>query len=225
MLKAGSARAEHLTLFARALHELHRLPGTFGAPFTLDDHLAVRCAGLVGPLQAAFPALARPIERILAAARRAETGELAPACTVAHGDYHPGQVHLEGERVWLVDLDPLHQGNPGYDVAMALFSLMRLESTPAETRRIAPLRAAFSATWFEHADPRRAARLPLDVALIYLKRACKRFRWQDEDGWPLAVRRQIELAGRCLDLLEEARPCRTATEATQLCELLPSPGS
>jgi hypothetical protein len=32
MLKAGSARAEHLSLFARALHELHRLPGTFGAP-------------------------------------------------------------------------------------------------------------------------------------------------------------------------------------------------
>ena len=225
MLKEESARPEHLRLFARALLELHGLPHAFGAPFTLDDHLAVRCAGLTGALQAAFPELARPIERILASARRAESGELAPACTVAHGDYHPGQAHLDGERVWLVDIDPLHQGNPGYDLAMALFSLKRLEATPEDARRIAPLRAAFCATYFERVEPRRAERLPLDVALIYLKRACKRFRWQDEDGWQDAVRRQIGLAQRCVDWLEEARPCRTAAEAIELCQRVPGPGT
>lgn len=223
LLKDGSAAPEHLALFARAALELHGLPRPFGAPFTLDDHLALRCAGLTGALEAAFPALARPIERILASARRAETGVLAPACTVSHGDYHPGQVHLDGERVWLVDLDPLHQGNPGYDLAMALFSLKRLETTPEEARRIAPLRASFLATWFERAEPRRAARLPLDVALIYLKRACKRFRWQDEERWPDAVRAQVELAERCIDWLEEARPCRTPAEAIELCEHVPGP--
>lgn len=221
MLKAGSAGPEHLRLFARALLELHGLPLAFGPPFSLDDHLAVRCAGLTGALQDSFPELARPIARILERARRAQEGELAPACSVAHGDYHPGQVLLDGQRVWLLDLDPLHQGNPGYDLAMVLFALKRLETTPAEARRIAPLRASFLATYFAEVEPRRAARLPLDVALIYLKRACKRFRWQDEDGWQDAVRRQIELAQRCIDWQDAARPSRSVAEVLELAQHCP----
>ncbi len=104
---------------------------------------------------------------------------------------------------------------------MVLFALKRLETTPAEARRIAPLRASFLATYFAEVEPRRAARLPLDVALIYLKRACKRFRWQDEDGWQDAVRRQIELAERCLAWLDESRPSGSVAEVLELCERCP----
>lgn len=223
LLKEGLASDEHLRQLARVLLQLHSLPAAFGRPFTLDDHLAVRCAGLTDALRDAFPDLARPLGRLLERARAAEQDELAPACTVAHGDYHPGQVHIDGENLWLVDLDPLHQGNPGYDLAMVLFSLKRLETTPAETRTIASLRASFLATYFAAVEPRRAARLPLDVALIYLKRACKRFRYQDEDGWPNAVRRQIALAERCLAWLDESRPCRSVAEVQELCEHCPGP--
>ena len=224
LLRHGDARPEHARLYARALLELHAVPAAFGAPFTLDDHLAVRCAGLTGALCQAFPELAGPIERLLASARRAERGELAPACTLSHGDYHPGQVHLEDERLWLVDLDPLHQGNPAYDLAMAVFSLQRLEAGPREPRRVGPLLATFLATYFAHIEPRRAARLPLDMALIYLKRACKRFRYQDEDRWPDAVRHQIAEAERCLDSLETARPPRTVGEVLELCGGFPRAG-
>jgi len=223
LLKDGEARSEHLELFARALLALHGLPDAFGAPFTLDDHLRVRCAGLTGALQEAFPDLALPIERILAAARAAERGELAPLRAVAHGDYHAGQLLIDGERAWLVDLDPLHQGNPGYDLSMALFSLARLEKTSRNGRGIASLRATFLETYFDRVDPRRATRLPLDVALIYLKRACKRFRWQDERDWQELVRVQVERAERCIELLEEARPCRTVADVVELCERLPGP--
>ena len=223
LLRHGDARPEHAQLYARALLELHTVPAALGAPFTLDDHLAVRCAGLTGALQQAFPDLGGPIERLLASARSAERGQLAPACTLAHGDYHPGQVHLEGERLWLVDLDPLHQGNPAYDLAMAVFSFQRLEPAPAETGQIGPLLATFLATYFAHIEPRRAARLPLDMALIYLKRACKRFRYQDEDRWPAAVRQQIAEAERCLAWLEAARPPSTLGEVLELCGGFPRP--
>src|SRR5262245_44403277 len=55
---------------------------------------------------------------------------------------------------------------------MAPFSLKRLETTPEEARRIAPLRASFFAAWFERVEPQHTARLRIDVALIHLKRAC-----------------------------------------------------
>jgi len=221
LLKDERATPAHLALFAQALRKLHELPASFGAPYTLADHLAQRCAGLTAPLVSAFPELERPIARLLARARRAEHDELAPTSRVAHGDYHPGQVHLDGERLWLVDLDPLHQGNPAYDVAMVLFALRRLETTPEQERRIAPLRASFLSCYYESVAPRAAARVPLDVALIYLKRACKRFRYQDEDGWPDAVRAQIRLAERCLDWLEETRSCDSLADVLALGERCP----
>jgi hypothetical protein len=37
------------------------------------------------------------------------------------------------------------------------------------------------------------------MALIHLKRACKRFRWQDEPGWPDIVRRQIDEGAACME--------------------------
>jgi hypothetical protein len=88
-----------------------------------------------------------------------------------------------------------------------------------------PLWRTFVATYFERAEPHRAARLPLDLALIYLKRACKRFRWRDEDGWPDDVRRQIALAERCLDWLAAVRPPRSTAEVLALCERFPSADS
>ena len=39
----------------------------------------------------------------------------------------------------------------------------------------------------------------MHMALIHLNRACKRFRWQDEPGWPDTVRRQILEGVTCME--------------------------
>jgi Ser/Thr protein kinase RdoA (MazF antagonist) len=221
LLKSARARPEHLQLFAAALVKLHRFPAGFGEPFTLDDHLVKRCAGLVGPLARAFPAQAPALERVVTEARRAEAEGLFAGRSLSHGDFHPAQVHLDGERLWLVDLDPLHCGDPAYDVAMALVSLKRMEAGRKRSKNARALRAAFLDGYFSRMDLALAARLPLNAALIYLKRACKRFRWQDEPGWRADVRRQIRFAEECLKWNTEARAPRGLSELAELCERCP----
>jgi Ser/Thr protein kinase RdoA (MazF antagonist) len=210
LLKDGTVEPAHLERFGDALVKLHRFPALFGSVRGVDDHMARRCAGLARPLARAFPELAEALARIEASARRAEADLPRSAVTLIHGDFHPGQVHLEDGYLWIVDLDPLCSGDPAYDVAMVLITLKgTLERTPEGTERVAALGEAFLARYFARMDPAIAARVPVNAALVFLKRACKRFRWQDEPGWEADVRLQIRRAEECLEWGEsgvEPRP-------------------
>src|SRR6185503_13904701 len=125
LLNKRQARAEHVRRFAEVLVKLHRFPSRRVVPFTVDQHLAEKCRGLVDALAQDFPDLAPPIARIVAAAREIED-DLLPAYPLSHGDYHPGQVHIDSERCWLLDLDRLRRRDPAYDVAMAVMKLKGL---------------------------------------------------------------------------------------------------
>lgn len=215
-LKSGPARVEDVRLFAEALARLHLVEAVFGEPFTLADHLERRCAGLSPDLARAFPELARGIERIVETAR----GQPEEATALAHGDYHPGQVHIEGDRVWILDLDPLHRGAPAYDLAMVLVMLALLE--PGESSGcVHALGTAFLEHYFARIPPERAHSIPIQAALVLLKRACKRFRWQDEPGWEETVRRQIRCAAAFAELQSQLPRPRALADVLALYQRLP----
>lgn len=217
LLKSARARPQHLRRCADGLAALHGCPAAFGEAFTLDDHLERRCAGLVPALARALPEFAPGIERILDTARR----HAPPATTVAHGDFHPGQVHLDGERLWILDLDPLHQGDPAYDLAMVVvqLELLRLESQRDDLRA---LTAAFLERYVVHLGLEHAQRIPIHAALILLKRACKRFRYQDDPGWKATAGRQIASAAAFAALQDEHARLGSLDELLVLATSLPT---
>jgi aminoglycoside phosphotransferase (APT) family kinase protein len=195
-VKRKLAGAAEMQSFAAALTKLHRSPLDAGEPFGVDKHLAIRCAGLHEALADAFPDLREPVRWIVDTARALEVR--GDAMRLVHGDFHLGQIHVHGTGAWILDLDPLHVGDPAYDLAMVFVMLKHLEQRTRDAGYIRSLRDAFLAAYLDQTDGELAARVPMQMALIHLKRACKRFRWQDEPGWPDTVRRQIGESAACM---------------------------
>ena len=216
LLDTRRARAEDLRSFAEVLVKLHRFPFHHVPPSTLDQHLSERCRGLLGPLAQAHPDLSAPIARIVATAREIE-GELLSTYTLTHGDYHPGQVHVDAGRQWLLDLDLLERRDPAYDVAMVVVRLNGLGTKRGAAKPYRELLKVFLETYFASMDGSIADRVPLNAALIFLKRACKRFCYKDEAGWLSEVRFQVRQAMDCLAVHESLRPRRDLSEALEHC--------
>jgi tRNA A-37 threonylcarbamoyl transferase component Bud32 len=118
----GAERAAAMRRLGAALAVLHGLPVPAGAPrlARLDADRLTTAANVI--------AFARPdvgsAARELAAALRAGAHELAPVAPAClHGDPHPGNVVVAGERVALVDLDHVAGGPPAADLARVLAGL------------------------------------------------------------------------------------------------------
>jgi aminoglycoside phosphotransferase (APT) family kinase protein len=197
LVKRKLAGAGEMRSFAAALAKLHRSPLDAGEPFGVERHLAIRCAGLHSALAEAFPELRDRVQRIVDTARELEVH--GDSVRLVHGDFHLGQIHVHGPDAWILDLDPLHNGDPAYDLAMVFVMLKHLEQRTRDAAYVRSLRDAFLAAYLAETDDEFAARVPLQMALIHLKRACKRFRWQDEPGWPDTIRRQIGEGATCME--------------------------
>jgi Ser/Thr protein kinase RdoA (MazF antagonist) len=202
LLKKKLATPAHMQLFATAMAKMHRFPLRFGAPITVAEHLAIRCSALPEALASAFPELGNTIRHIVETAQDIQNCMGHEVFTLAHGDWHPGQVHIRNDALWILDLDPLHYGDPAYDVAMVFVSLKQLEEKTKQSVYTQRLRDAFVGTYFSLMDWQVARRVPLHEALIHLKRACKRFRWQDEPGWRETIPLQIRQSATCLQALQ-----------------------
>jgi phosphotransferase family enzyme len=218
LVKRRLAGPVHMKLFAEALAKVHRLPVDARRPVTVEDHVRERCDDLPDSLGRAFPELGGDIDRVLAAARRREN---AVACTFAHNDYHFGQVHVAGPTAWILDFDRLDLGDPAYDLAMVFLVFKRMEQKDSRAEYIRSLRDAFLSAYFAQMDWPVAQRIPLHEALIHLKRACKRFKWQDEDGWQETVRIQVRQSAACVNVLERAAPPRRLADIVELYDLCP----
>jgi aminoglycoside phosphotransferase (APT) family kinase protein len=206
LVKKREASVEHMRLFAETLIKLHTCAPVVGAPYTIDDHLAFRCHGLTEKLAEAFPQLASPLAWMIETSRDLKRADAAGMCAVCHGDYHLGQVHVEDHYAWLLDADPLHNGDPAYDVAMVFFTLKLMQNKKKLSGYIDALRDEFVNTYFSRMAWSIAERVPLHEALIHLKRACKRFRFQDEPGWEKRIPEQIALAVDCLRMFQQRTP-------------------
>jgi aminoglycoside phosphotransferase (APT) family kinase protein len=199
LVKHKCAGVREMTGCAAALLKLHSSPLVFGTPFTVERHLAVRCAGLHEALAEAFPSQADHVRWIVETARTLEARSGAVP-TLSHGDFHLGQLQVHERGVWILDLDPLHVGDPAYDIAMVFVMLKHLEHRTDDAGYVRTLLNAFVAGYFSDGTYKRAAQVPMQMALIQLKRACKRFRWQDQAGWPDAVARQIADSVSCMNV-------------------------
>ena len=222
LLKKKLAGPEHMRLLATAMAKLHRFPLRVGAPFTIEDHLAIRCSALPEALAAACPELAPAIRWIVHTATEFQHRDGHEICTLAHGDLHLRQVHVQNNALWLLDLDPLHYGDPAYDVAMIFVALKQLEEKTQQSAYIRMLRDAFVVAYFSLMDWHMARRVPLHEALIHLKRACKRFRWQDEPGWSDTIRLQIRQSVTCLEAMQHSKAPQSLPEVVDLYERCPA---
>jgi hypothetical protein len=61
----------------------------------------------------------------------------------------------------------------------------------------------------------------MHAALIHLKRACKRFRYQDEPGWTETVPRQVLEASACMELMCPPVRTRSVMDVADLYERCP----
>lgn len=215
---AGPAEMRMLALALAKLHGSHLAPGMF---FGVDDHLAVRCDGRHEALAQTFPDVARSVYWIVDRARELERQQEASP-TAVHGDFHLGQVHILDNRAWILDLDPLHVGDPAYDVAMVFVMLKQLEQKMHAGTYLQSLRDAFIDEYFSQGGYDIAARVPLHVALIHLKRACKRFRYQDEDGWRETIRRQIEEGVACMEQMDAMPVLRSSWDVAAVYDDCPA---
>lgn len=222
LLKKQLAGPEHMRLLATAMAKVHCFPLRFGAPFTIEDHLTIRCSALPEVLAEAFPALGHAIQWIVDTAKDIHNRAGDEIFTLAHGDFHLGQVHLRNNVLWLLDLDPLHYGDPAYDVAMVFVALKQLEKQTKQSAYIRALRDVFVSAYFSLMDWQVARRVPLHEALIHLKRACKRFRWQDEPGWSDTIRLQIRQSVTCLEAMQHSKAPQSLPEVVDLYERCPA---
>ena len=198
LVRRKLATLQDMRLYAGGLAKLHRSAAVPTVTFRVNDHLAVRCDGQHEALAEAFPEIGGQVRSIVERARQLETRLEAPL-TAVHGDFHLGQVHVSDGQVWILDLDPLHFGDPAYDVAMVFVMLKHLEKKMDDAAYIRSLRDAFIEAYFSQGGFDVAERVPLHAALIHLKRACKRFRYQDEPGWQDTICRQIGEGAACMD--------------------------
>jgi hypothetical protein len=221
LVKRKRATTDDMRLFATGLLKLHQSATVPSIPFRVDDHLAVRCDGRHESLAQAFPDIARRLRWTVDRAREVEIQQDA-RLTAVHGDFHLGQVHVAEGQLWILDLDPLHFGDPAYDLAMVFVMMKHLEKRMQDGAYITLLRDAFIDAYFCPATYNVAQRIPLHAALIHLKRACKRFRYQDEPGWPETVRRQVEEAALCMERMDAGVLPRSTSDVAALYDECPA---
>ena len=192
----------HFRLAARAVAKLHRCPVWAGTARTVQDHLQ-RCHPRYPFLALACPHLAGPIERIVEGALRIEERLSDVRFTPVHGDFHLGQVHVDGDRAWLVDLDAFGYADPASDLGNLI---VFLKDKARRDAAVGALIAAFLDEYFSVMDRRIMDRIPLFEALTHLRRACKSLRLQDAE-WQQRIERMIGAGIASIEEMEQRFPC------------------
>ena len=111
-------RVEGLSLaprIAEALQKLHETNVPTSRCWSFDDELAILTKSL--PVVAEkHPSLSGTVYEILEGCHDAVANMSDhPACGI-HRDFHPDQILVDGDRLWLVDLDLYSQGHPAIDI-------------------------------------------------------------------------------------------------------------
>jgi len=221
LVKRKRATSGDMRLYGEALAKLHRSGAVPKVAYRVEDHLAIRCAGLHESLAGAFPDIAFQVRSLAARAREIET-QADARLTAVHGDFHLGQVHIADGDAWILDLDPLHFGDPAYDVAMVFVMLKHLDRKMGDPAYIQMLRDAFIDAYLTQNGSDAFGRVPMHAALIHLKRACKRFRYQDEAGWQDTIRLQIAEGVTCMDRMASTTDLRSAGDVAALYDACPA---
>jgi hypothetical protein len=197
LFKQGIIEKEHSQHLARTLVKLHTLPMMPGRLFTVRDHLA-RCHPKYEFLSLACPELTHAVYHIVDKAYgiELEFGDIQRAAI--HGDFHPGQVHMQNGYAWLIDFDTLNHSDPAADLGNLL---VFLKSKARKSPVILEFIQTLIEEYFSVMDRQIAERLPMYEGLTYLRRACKCLRLQKE-GWRQRARQLVESGVASIDTIE-----------------------
>jgi hypothetical protein len=181
----------HFRSAARALAKLHGCGLPAGPVRGVDAHL-LRCHPRHPVLGLAFPELAARVDDIVERARALERRLPSIPVTPVHGDFHLGQVHVDGDRAWLVDLDALGFADPPRTSGTCSCSSRTRSAATRRWRRWCRRSATTT-----RRTPRSPVwdRVPLYAALTHLRRACKQLRLQ-QPGWRDKVHAMVERSAR-----------------------------
>ncbi|MFQ5627326.1 MAG: phosphotransferase family protein [bacterium] len=194
LLREEYASANYMRLLARTLAKLHLTPIQPGSAYTIDDHL-LRCHPRYPFLCLACPELEPKIEYIIRRAKEYEARNGKIQLSPVHGDFHLGQVHIDGDRSWLIDFDALCYADPAADVGNLMVFLK------GKARRHPQWQAyidAFLDEYYAIMGSDVALRVPLYEALTHVRRACKCLRYQ-EKSWSRKVEKMIDQGIACID--------------------------
>jgi aminoglycoside phosphotransferase (APT) family kinase protein len=160
----------------RALAEFHGLALVPGPAKRLDDHIAELIKPAPRVLAAALPQYAAHITRALARLEQESAAWGLVPVVPLHRDFHLRQLFDDGVHVTVIDWDDAASGDPAFDVGY-FTAYLRSHFTPeAAEAGIAAFRRGYggnAALW---------DRVPVYERFNALRRACRRFRLQD-NGW------------------------------------------
>lgn len=180
----------HMKVLARTLAKLHRSPHVTDKRVDFEDYIPRAHE----KLSEAFPALKESIAASITAARAAFAHVEEENFALVHGDFHLAQVHVEGSKAWLLDLDGVKLGDPASDVGNVLALLHGKEEQLANLRE---LMRAFWEEYLAHVPAHVAARVPLYLGLALVRRACKYFREQEPEAAD-KIERMVKSAAACM---------------------------
>lgn len=185
-----------------ALAELHA--GPQDAPLLAHIASGAELPSAAQTIATICPELAKQAADL---ARRVAHGmESAPAVPVRilHGDFHPGQTLIQGERVGVLDFDRAGIGDPAYDLGAFIAHLERDQATGRMDRdALDRLSAAFIDGYAAVGVVPTRASVRLHTAAALLRLAPEQFRYRDPD-WS---RTTAVLLDRCAELAAgDARP-------------------
>ena len=171
---------------ARAIAAMHGAPMR---PDTLHDsaHWLRETRRRQAKIARALPELAVRAARLADAIEQAAATLPAPVLTLIHGDFHPGQVWVDGKRIVLFDFDEFAVGDPMEDLAAFV---TRLPGGGLPTELGKPMLSAYAQLAPERFCPRR---LRWHLAVQQLLQASRAFVFQLPD-WRLEVECRIERA-------------------------------
>ncbi|PYM08082.1 MAG: hypothetical protein DMD82_03710 [Candidatus Rokuibacteriota bacterium] len=188
---------------ARTLVKLHRSSLKAGPARRIPDLLR-RCHPRYPFLALACPEVADAVHTIADRSLAIEAALGHVETTPLHGDFHMGQVHVAGDRSWLIDFDAVGRGDPASDVGnIAVFLKDKVRRRPAAEEFL----QAFLDEYFTHMDPAIAFRIPLYEAVTHLRRACKLLRFQRR-GWRDRVRDMLARGLGSIEAMEARLPER-----------------
>jgi len=199
-LKKKGATENHMRQFARAMVKLHRCPIQTGRTITVEERLS-RCDPSPKVLIKSYPELADDVNSIIEMAYKIEKMDQKQAKALIHGDFHPGQVHVDQNTFWVLDIDNLKNADPAFDLAKLFSFLKRTERKKKLTDYIEKLRNVFIEEYFTAMGWETARRIPFYEALICLKRACKCLRVQDDEGWEEKMKRLVRQGAICIQVM------------------------
>ena len=189
---AAKADADSYFIAAgQALAQLHRLEIEHAQPKRMADHIRELIRPHPSQLARAYPSYRRLIDDTLhhLVAVESQWGQsLYPA--PLHRDFQLRQLFYAQGQVWVIDWDLFAHGDPAFDVAYFTVYL----KTHLAADRSARLIDAFQEGYFALQPDSILERVPVYEAFNYLRRACRRYRLQD-DGWQdqmTAMLRELE---------------------------------